>query len=58
MLQAGGERGGARIISALIHTLGRQDPNLTGMGCTLTALVLRARLAHLLHVGDTRAPIA
>ena len=25
------------------------------MGCTFTALVLRGRLAHLLHVGDTRA---
>ena len=35
--------------------MGRQDPDLTGMGCTLTALVLRGRIAHLLHVGDTRA---
>src|SRR5207253_4893997 len=26
-----------------------------GMGCTFTALVLRGRIAHLLHVGDTRA---
>jgi Protein kinase domain len=26
-----------------------------GMGCTFTALVLRGRLAHVLHVGDTRA---
>ena len=25
------------------------------MGCTFTALVLRGRVAHLLHVGDTRA---
>jgi hypothetical protein len=25
------------------------------MGCTFTALVLRGRIAHLLHVGDTRA---
>jgi serine/threonine protein phosphatase PrpC len=52
------QRAGARIVSSLngwIHTLGRQDPNLAGMGCTLTALVLRGRLAHLLHVGDTRA---
>ena len=52
------QRAGARIISALngwINTMGRQDPDLTGMGCTLTALVLRGRLAHLLHVGDTRA---
>src|SRR5262249_13149051 len=53
-----GEGAGARIVSALngwINTLGRQDPKLAGMGCTLTALVLRGRVAHLLHVGDTRA---
>src|SRR6516225_864360 len=52
------QRAGARIISALngwINTLGRQDPKLAGMGCTLTAMVLRGRLAHVLHVGDTRA---
>jgi serine/threonine protein phosphatase PrpC len=52
------QRAGARILSALngwINTLGRQDPALAGMGCTFTALVLRGRLAHLLHVGDTRA---
>src|SRR5271166_3227808 len=52
------QRAGARIVSSLnawIHTMGRQDPNAAGMGCTLTALVLRGRLAHLLHVGDTRA---
>ena len=51
-------RAGAKIISALnawINTLGRQDPKLAGMGCTFTALVLRGRAAHLLHVGDTRA---
>jgi serine/threonine protein phosphatase PrpC len=52
------QRAGARIVSALngwINTMGRQDPKLAGMGCTLTALVLRGRVAHLLHVGDTRA---
>ncbi|HTW51355.1 MAG TPA: protein kinase [Bradyrhizobium sp.] len=52
------QRAGARIISSLngwINTLGRQDPDLAGMGCTFTALVLRGRVAHLLHVGDTRA---
>jgi serine/threonine protein phosphatase PrpC len=51
-------RAGARIVSALngwINTMGRQDPELAGLGCTLTALVLRGRVAHLLHVGDTRA---
>src|SRR6201987_1623858 len=52
------QRAGARIVSALngwINTMGRQDPNLSGMGCTLTALVLRGRVVHLLHVGDRRA---
>src|SRR5271155_2994329 len=51
-------RAGARVISALnkwIHSLGRQDPELKGMACTFTALVLRGRVAHLLHIGDTRA---
>ncbi len=49
---------GARILGALnawIHSMGRQDPDLAGFGCTFTALVLRGRVAHLLHVGDTRA---
>ena len=52
------QRAGARIVSSLnswINSLGRQDPALTGMGCTFTALVLRGRVTHLLHVGDTRA---
>jgi serine/threonine protein phosphatase PrpC len=52
------QRAGAKIVSALngwINTMGRQDPKLAGMGCTLTALVLRGRIAHILHVGDTRA---
>jgi serine/threonine protein phosphatase PrpC len=52
------QRAGARIVSALngwINSLGRQDPALGGMGCTFTAVVLRGRVAHLLHVGDTRA---
>jgi serine/threonine protein phosphatase PrpC len=51
-------RAGAKIVSALngwINSMGRQDPNLAGLGCTFTALVLRGRVAHLLHVGDTRA---
>ncbi len=52
------QRAGARIVTALngwINSMGRQDPELTGLGCTFTALVLRGRVAHLLHVGDTRA---
>src|ERR1700687_3757116 len=52
------QRAGAKIVSALngwINSMGRQDPDLAGLGCTFTALVLRGRVAHLLHVGDTRA---
>jgi serine/threonine protein phosphatase PrpC len=51
-------RAGARILDSLnawIYSQGRRDPKLAGMGCTFTALVLRGRVAHLLHVGDTRA---
>ena len=51
-------RAGARVITALnawINALGRQDPKLKGMACAFTALVLRGRVAHLLHIGDTRA---
>src|ERR1700688_1425497 len=52
------QRAGATIVSALngwINSVSRQDPELAGMGCTFTALVLRGRVAHVLHVGDTRA---
>jgi serine/threonine protein phosphatase PrpC len=51
-------RAGANILNALnrwMHAQGQQDASLAGMGCTFTALVLRGRIAHLLHVGDTRA---
>jgi serine/threonine protein phosphatase PrpC len=51
-------RAAATVISSLngwINSQGRRDPELTGMGCTFTALVLRGRVAHVLHVGDTRA---
>src|SRR3974390_2067785 len=51
-------RAAARVLNSLnswIYSLGRQDPDLAGLGCTFTALVLRGRIAHLLHVGDTRA---
>src|SRR6202049_119402 len=51
-------RAGARVLNALngwIHSLGQQDPELAGMGCTFTTLVLRGRVAHVLHVGDSRA---
>ncbi len=51
-------RAAAKVLDALngwIHAQGHLDPKLAGMGCTFTALVLRGRVAHVLHVGDTRA---
>ena len=51
-------RAGAKLLDSLngwIHAQGRNDPDLAGMGCTFTGLVLRGRIAHLLHVGDSRA---
>jgi len=49
---------GPRVLGPLnswIHGQGRRDTTLAGMGCTFTALVLRGRTAHVLHIGDTRA---
>jgi serine/threonine protein phosphatase PrpC len=51
-------RASARVINALngwIYAEGKRNAELAGMGCTFTALVLRGRVAHVLHVGDTRA---
>ncbi len=51
-------RAAARVLGALnswLYGEGRRDAALAGMGCTFTALVLRGRSAHVLHVGDTRA---
>ncbi len=51
-------RAGAQILNSLsawIYAQGHRDAKLAGMGCTFTALVLRGRVAHILHVGDTRA---
>ena len=52
------QRGAAAIISALngwIYSQGHREAALEGMGCTFTALVLRRRMAHVLHAGDSRA---
>jgi len=52
------QRAAARIVTALnawIYSQGRISAEVAGMGCTLTALVLRGRVAHVLHVGDSRA---
>ena len=51
-------RAAARVLDALngwIYSQAQRDSKLAGMGCTFTALVLRGRVAHVLHVGDTRA---
>jgi serine/threonine protein phosphatase PrpC len=51
-------RAAARVLNALngwIYAEGRRNNDLAAMGCTFTALVLRGRIAHILHVGDTRA---
>jgi serine/threonine protein phosphatase PrpC len=48
---------GARAAEAAnrwIHALGRSDPELNAMACTLSALVLCGRSTHLVHVGDSR----
>jgi serine/threonine protein phosphatase PrpC len=45
---------GLEAMNAWLHAQGRADPALEGMACTFTALILRGRLAHVLHVGDTR----
>jgi serine/threonine protein phosphatase PrpC len=51
-------RAAARVLDSLnawMHSQGHRDLNLAGMGCTFTALVLRGRTAHVVHIGDTRA---
>jgi serine/threonine protein phosphatase PrpC len=51
-------RAAASVVTSLngwIYSLRKHDTDLAGMGCTFTALVLRGRIAHILHVGDTRA---
>ncbi|NJD06548.1 MAG: bifunctional protein-serine/threonine kinase/phosphatase, partial [Methylococcaceae bacterium] len=41
-------------VNRWIHDLGRRAPELAGMGCTFSALILRGRRAYLVHVGDSR----
>jgi len=51
-------RAAARVLASLnawIYSQGRRDAKLAGMGCTFTAAVLRGRVVHFVHVGDTRA---
>ena len=37
-----------------VHAQGRCDPQLSGMASTFSALILRGRRAHVVHVGDSR----
>src|SRR5579871_1465849 len=51
-------RAAARVLNSLnawLYSQGHRDAKLAGMGCTFTALVLRGRAVHVLHVGDSRA---
>ncbi|HUC49560.1 MAG TPA: protein kinase [Xanthobacteraceae bacterium] len=51
-------RAAATVLNSLnswIYALAKRDSRLAGMGCTFTALVLRGRVAHVVHVGDSRA---
>lgn len=41
-------------VNRWVHALGRHDPQLAGMGTTFSAVILRGRRAHLVHVGDSR----
>lgn len=41
-------------VNRWIFNMGRADPELNGMACTLSALILCGRQVHLLHVGDSR----
>ena len=53
----GVEQAAARCLEAAngwIHAVGKRDPNLAGMATTFSALILRQRQAHLVHVGDSR----
>jgi serine/threonine protein phosphatase PrpC len=37
-----------------VHAQGRCDPELAGMSCTFSSLILSRRSGHVLHVGDCR----
>lgn len=53
----GVERAAGRALAAVnrwVYTQGRHDSRLAHMGTTFSALILRGRQAHVLHVGDTR----
>ena len=52
------QRAAAIIVASLngwIYGQGHRDAALEGMGSTFTAVILRGRMAHILHAGDSRA---
>ena len=56
-LTLGIDRAAARALTAMnrwVHAQGQRDPTRAPMATTFTALVLRGREAHVVHVGDTR----
>lgn len=53
----GVEQLAARILASVntwIYSVGRRDANLENMSTTFSALILRGRQAHVVHVGDSR----
>lgn len=53
----GVQQAGAQSLEAVnrwTHAIARIDPTLQDMACTFTALILRGRQAHIMHIGDTR----
>jgi serine/threonine protein phosphatase PrpC len=54
----GVQRNTARTVAAInawVHALGKTDAALQNAATTLTAVILVGRIAHIVHVGDTRA---
>jgi protein phosphatase len=48
-------RGAVALANTTVRQAAAQDPDLTGMGTTVTAVLLRPRTSVFVHVGDSRA---